>query len=352
MNTRDLSAFFDAARQRQASLVLATVVETQGSTYSKAGALMLIDEQGIFQGMLSGGCLEGDLAIRAQVVLQSGEPQLISYDLGADNDELWGLGVGCDGLMRVLLQPLADSQALEAFATLLAALDGDVAAVVSTVVESSLPSAPVGATTVLMNGESSVFGIDDASAAKIAAGAEKLLAGDGETEQRISTGDAAARVLHSLIRPALKLLVLGGGLDAEPLVRYAADLGWKCTLVDHRPKYIEKGDFANAGQVICCSVDELPANVELRNFDAAVVMSHHLASDRGYLAHLAETGIAYVGLLGPVGRRERLLSELGAAGGKLSGRMHGPAGLDIGGRGPAAIAMSILAQMQQLLARD
>ena len=70
---------------------MATVVETQGSTYSKAGALMLIDENGVFQGMLSGGCLEGDLAIHAQVVIETGRPQLLTYDLGADNDELWGL---------------------------------------------------------------------------------------------------------------------------------------------------------------------------------------------------------------------------------------------------------------------
>ena len=352
MNTRDLSAFFDARKQRQAPLVLATVVETQGSTYSKAGARMLIDAQGIFQGMLSGGCLEGDLATRAQRVLESGQPQLVTYDLGADNDELWGLGVGCDGLMKVLLQPLADSQAYAAFATILAALDGDATAVVSTVVESSLPSAPVAATIVLMNGKTSVFGADKASAANIAAGAAKLLAGGGETKQQLSARDGAARVLHSLIRPAPKLLVLGGGLDAEPLLRYSADLGWKCTLVDHRPAYIEKGDFASAERVICCSVDELPASVELESFDAAVVMSHHLASDRGYLAHLAASGIAYVGLLGPVGRRERLLSELGAAGGTLSGRLYGPAGLDIGGRGPAAIAMSIVAQLQKLLTRD
>ncbi len=352
MNTRDLALFFDAHRQRQAPLVLATVVETQGSTYSKAGALMLIDEHGIFQGMLSGGCLEGDLAIRAQVVLESGQAQLVTYDLAADNDELWGLGVGCDGVMKVLLQPLADSQTYEPFATILAALNGDDAAVVSTIVESSLPSAPVASTIVLMNGKTSVFGPDKASAEDMAVDAAKLLAGGEKTQQRLSAGDGEARVLHSLIRPAPKLLVLGGGLDAEPLLRYSTDMGWKCTIVDHRPAYIEQGDFAAAERVICCAVDELAANVELESFDAAVVMSHHLASDRAYLAHLAGTSMAYVGLLGPIGRRERLLSELGTVGATLAGRLHGPAGLDIGGRGPAAIALSIVAQLQQLIARD
>jgi len=344
--------FFEVHQRRQAPLVLATVVETQGSTYSKAGALMLIDENGIFQGMLSGGCLEGDLAIRAQVVLESGQSQLVTYDLAADNDELWGLGVGCDGLMRVLLQPLVSAQDYEPFATILAAFNGEEAAVVSTVVESNLSSAPLASTFVLVSGESRAFGAVEDIATEVATSAAKFLEGGEEASQSLSRDGAEAQIMHSLIRPAAKLLLLGGGPDAEPLVRYASDMGWKCTVVDHRPGYLEKGDFALADNVICCAADELAANVELGVYAAAVVMSHHLVGDRHYLAQLAATEIAYIGLLGPAGRRERLLSDLGAIGSKLEGRLYGPAGLDIGGRGPSAIALSIVAQLQELFARD
>ncbi len=344
--------FFEVHQRRQAPLVLATVVETQGSTYSKAGALMLIDENGIFQGMLSGGCLEGDLAIRAQVVLESGQSQLVTYDLAADNDELWGLGVGCDGLMRVLLQPLVSAQDYEPFATILAAFNGEEAAVVSTVVESNLSSAPLASTFVLVSGESRAFGAVEDIATEVATSAAKFLEGGEEASQSLSRDGAEAQIMHSLIRPAAKLLLLGGGLDAEPLVRYASDMGWKCTVVDHRPGYLEKGDFALADNVICCAADELAANVNLGVYAAAVVMSHHLVGDRHYLAQLAATEIAYIGLLGPAGRRERLLSDLGAIGSKLEGRLYGPAGLDIGGRGPSAIALSIVAQLQELFARD
>jgi xanthine/CO dehydrogenase XdhC/CoxF family maturation factor len=333
-------------------MALATVVDTQGSTYSKAGALMLIDELGVFQGMLSGGCLEGDLAIRAQVVIESGEAQLLTYDLGSDNDELWGLGVGCDGLMRVLLQPVVSSNSYEPFAAILAALDGIVPAVVSTVVESSSSTAPVASCLVLVNDKISAFGVGNDLAAKIDIGAAKTLAEGATTTQRFSVDDGEVLILHSLIMPAPRILILGGGLDAEPLVRYGSELGWKCTIVDHRPAYIDNGEFAGAEQAICSAVDDLPSIVDLGSFDAAIVMSHHLASDRGYLEHLAETEIAYVGVLGPIGRRERLMSDLGAAAERLSGRLHGPAGLDIGGRGPAAIALSIAAQLQKVLARD
>ncbi len=95
----------------------------------------------------------------------------------------------------------------------------------------------------------------------------------------------------------------------------------------------------------------LATTVELNHFDCAVVMSHHLASDRTYLSQLAECSIPYIGLLGPPARRERLLSEIGDAADKLRERLHAPAGLDLGGRGPEPIALSIIAQMQQAFTR-
>ena len=332
-------------------MALATVVETRGSTYSKAGAQMLIDENGIFQGMLSGGCLEGDLAIRAQQVIETDTPQLITYDLAEDNDELWGLGVGCDGLMKVLLQPLAAASNYEPFATILVALDGDAPAVVSTVLESSIASTPAGTALVLINGDAREFGVAADLSSMIVDGAAKSL-NSGETQSEcITLAEGEVLVLHSITRPAPRIIVLGGGLDAEPLVQFADELGWKCTVVDHRPAYLEKGDFSAAERTICCAVDDLPTKVELTTFDAAVVMSHHLASDRAYLEHLGATEIAYVGLLGPAGRRDRLLAELGDSGKELDGRLSGPAGLDIGGRGPAAIALSIVVEIQQSLGK-
>ena len=85
---------------------------------------------------------------------------------------------------------------------------------------------------------------------------------------------------------------------------------------------------------------------------AAIVMSHHLVSDREYLRQLADTNMAYVGLLGPRDRRERLMADIGDAAERLEGRLHGPAGLDIGGRGPTSIALSIVSQLHQVLMRE
>ncbi|MDH3532156.1 MAG: XdhC family protein [Gammaproteobacteria bacterium] len=293
MNPNRLLDFFATHRERAEPLVLATVFETRGSTYSKAGAQMLINADGVFRGMLSGGCLEGDLAVRARVVLESGDAQIASYDL-ANDDELWGLGVGCDGLMRILLQPLRPEDDYAPFAAIADVLRGHQARQFTIPYEGGSP---------------------------------------GE--------------LVFVVEPPPQVLVLGAGLDAEPLVRIASELGWRCTVVDHRPAYIDSGNFTDAVATHCIAADELANNLDLSRYRMAIVMSHHLGSDRSYLTQLAETDMRYIGLLGPVNRRKRLLAEIGPAASKLEDRLHGPAGLDIGGRGPEVIALSIVAQMQQ-----
>jgi xanthine/CO dehydrogenase XdhC/CoxF family maturation factor len=287
--------FFESHQGRDAPLVLVTVYETEGSTYSKAGAQMLVNQDGVFRGMLSGGCLEGDLAIRARQVIETGEPQTVSYNLGSEDDELWGMGVGCDGVMRMFLQSLMPTDGYEPFAEIADTLRGRTAA------EVTIP----------------------------VSGAQ---------------GD-----LTVLVEPPPQVLVMGAGLDAEPVVRFAAELGWRCTVVDHRQAYIDNGEFAAATQTLCLPADDLARELDLSSYKMAIVMSHHLASDRSYLRQLATTQIAYVGLLGPRNRRDRLLDELGDAAASLQPRLYGPAGLDLGGRGPEPIALSIIAQMQQKL---
>ena len=296
MNPRKLLEFFDKRRQQGEPLVLVTVISTEGSTYSKAGAHMLVDKDGIFRGMLSGGCLEGDLAVRARVVIESGKPQTVTYNL-AEDDELWGMGVGCDGLMRVYLQALTPDRGYEPFAEI-----------------------------------------------------AEVMRGESAQEIRMPMVGESPGELVLVVEPPPGVLVLGAGLDAEPVVHFAVQMGWRCTVVDHRPAYIEQGEFGDADSAICVPAGELATSLDLTRFDLAIVMSHHLESDRTYLRQLAATDIGYIGLLGPAPRRERLLADLGEAASGLDERLHGPAGLDIGGRGPAPIALSIIAEMQQHLA--
>ena len=316
MSDKALLQRFDTWRQTGQPLALATVVSTAGSTYTKPGHRILIAGTGDYQGLVSGGCLEGDLVAHALQVIASGEPRVIPYDLRGDADDPFGLGIGCDGLLRILLQRLSPADGFEPFATLASVLRGDVT------VDCALVLADRGD---LRTGTT-------------------LISADGTFRSGLATAD----VLYTKLRPLPRLLVLGAGPDAVPLVTLADTLGWRVTLADHRPASLERPDFALAAARVCAPAEQLAGQVELQTFAAAIVMSHHLATDRTYLQALATSPIPYIGLLGPPGRRDRLLRELGDAAGALGARLHGPAGLDIGADSPESIALSILAEVHTL----
>ena len=145
------------------------------------------------------------------------------------------------------------------------------------------------------------------------------------------------------------MLLLGAGLDAIPLVNMAADLGWRVTVVDHRPAYLARGGFERAERAIHVVPRALAETVSLAEFDAIIVMSHHLVTDRTYLAQLTDMSARYIGVLGPPARKERLLAGLEEMGSAAHGRIKGPVGLDIGADSPETIALSILAELQATL---
>jgi len=294
-----VSEFFKERKEEGVELVLATVIATRGSTYSKRGDQMIIDGEGEFCGMLSGGCLEGDLVERSRSVVETKSAQTVTYDLGAD-DELWGLGVGCDGSLDILLQPMSPETGYQPFAAIAEVLEGNEPATIS-----------------------------------LASGA------DAPPGQRLD--------LSILIRPAPYLLILGAGPDSEPLVRIATELGWRSMVVDHRPEYGNSRSYPHSTRSLCIAADKLATSIGLQSFDAAIVMSHHLASDRSYLQQLAASDIGYIGLLGPAGRKDRLMKDLGDVSDRLTGRLHGPAGIKLGGRGPGSIALEIVAGIQEHL---
>ncbi len=343
----NLLEFFNERLATGRPLVLATVFETRGSTYSKAGGQMIIDSGGNFCGMLSGGCLEGDLVERARRVIDTGDAEIASYDLSAD-DELWGLGVGCDGTMRILLQRLSPDEQYQPFSAIAEAMGSGQAASLAMVVDTQLPAVAIGAAVLLQEGARRIFGMGDDIAASIADKRD----GDQPTATRhVEFPAGSCTVLYAEIPPPPALLVLGAGLDSEPVVRIAHELGWRCTVCDHRSAYIDSRFFPARTRIECCAVDELSQRVRLDTFDTVIVMSHHLASDRSYLRQLAASSVGYIGLLGPVGRRNRLMSDLAEFRDGLEGRLHGPAGIDLGGRGPGPIALSIIAGMQQYLSQ-
>jgi xanthine dehydrogenase accessory factor len=327
-----LLPLFERERTAARALALGVLVDTAGSTYRKPGALMLIATNGDSAGLLSGGCLEGDLAEYARAVIDTGQSRLVTYDMRGGDDLIWGLGLGCEGAMHILLIRVGPDNDYQPMTQLSRALVAHESSSVGIVVESERTDSPMG--TLILRGS-----------APSVAGVEAVL-DDARRSGRTGWFESPAPRWRMFALPLSlppKLLLLGAGPDAAPVVDFAARLNWKVTLIDHRPAYADASHFPSAEAVVQAQPDEIP--LDLAHFSAAVVMSHHLPSDLKYLRALAATSIPYIGLLGPAVRRERLLADLGADADRIRTRLHAPVGLAIGGRSPESIALAIVAEI-------
>lgn len=342
LGTSALLQFFDRHRADDA-LVLVTITGTEGSTYRKPGAMMLIAPDKKYEGLISGGCLEGDLLHHAAEVLESGQPKHVTYDMHAGDDLVWGLGIGCDGIIHLLLQRLTPDDGyplMDWISDSLTAGDAVLLALVTRSEEGDLPTGTAGA----LDAAGRRFGHDtlaDLGAAHT---------GDGWPGWRHREIDhPGAGVMLVNIPPQPRVLLCGGGPDAVPLARQFASLGWQCTVVDHRPAFARAERFPDSCRVVLTRPQQLAEHVNLHRLDAAVIMSHHLENDAGYLRALtpaAEAGsLRYVGVLGPTARRDRLRDMAECEG--LA--VRGPVGLDIGAELPEGIALSIAAEIHAVL---
>jgi xanthine dehydrogenase accessory factor len=330
------------------SVVLATVVQVTGSSYGGVGTRMVIRVDGSTVGVVSGGCLETDLADHARQVHLSGKPKIVTYDTRADDDAAWGLGLGCNGLIDVLLEPLEPVSA-GAFAVLLEqALDAAAPSILATVVQPSEHGAPaIGAHALLSVNETEATGDwgDRAILSRIANDRDEALTCG---RRGLIREYGAVQVAFEVVTPAVRLVICGSGPDVVPLVRLGVELGWNLTVIDHRPLVHAHAErFPGARVAECPDPAHLAESVALTPHTAAVVMSHHYARDLDYVRALLVSDVAYIGVLGPRARAERMLAEMGANGDSLAGteRMFAPVGMDIGGDGPDAIALSIIAEV-------
>lgn len=342
------------ARERAAGrpLALGLLVHTVGSTYRKAGAMLLIAGDGEYAGLISGGCLEGDLGERARAVIASGQPALVTYDLRNSDDLVWGLGLGCEGAMHILLLRVGPQEEWQPLAQLAAALAAGRPAAVGIVTESLDPAIPAGALLLPQEAGDGAVALPrslsaSARAALLAPPVLAALAAAPRSGALSWVAEAGARWKALLLPLALppRLLLLGAGPDALPVVEFAARLNWRVTLVDHRPAYAVPSHFPLAERVVLARPEEIAHALSLEEFTAAVVMSHHLPSDLEYLRALSASSLPYIGLLGPPARREKLLAELRPEAERLRPRLRAPVGFNLGGRTPESIALAIVAEV-------
>jgi xanthine/CO dehydrogenase XdhC/CoxF family maturation factor len=328
-------------------MALATIVAVRGSTYRRPGARLLVPEEGAPIGNISGGCLEGDVADMARIVMDEGRARLAGWDLTADDDAVWGLGLGCNGAIEVFIEP-AD-RAAEVAHALAAALEDERPICVVVVLESDRPDAVMPGSRLMVRPDGTVegsLGDPDVDARAIDAGRELLAAERSE----IRTFPGGVRAFVEVLEPPLRLVVCGAGHDAIPLVRAAAILGWNAVVVDDRPAFLNEQRYPGAHGFVALEDPQDVAKIapiDERTF--VVVMTHNFLRDKAYLRSLLGSPAPYIAMLGPAARTQRLLMDLAEEGVGVTeeqrSRIHGPAGLDLGAEGPEEIAGAIVAEI-------
>ncbi|ADJ16565.1 XdhC family protein [Halalkalicoccus jeotgali] len=350
MSTSDWSLpetdVFDRIRttlEAESEAVLATVIAVEGSAYRRPGAKMLLSPDGPEVGSITAGCLEDEVRALAADVLADGAPRVETWDLTGD-DDVWGLGVGCNGVITVLLEPLGES-----YRPVVDAYRAGETIGVLTVVGGEADAAIGDRTYYRPNDgfEDETFpeAIQDELEAPLG---EVIDAGDAETVS-IDSSDGNIEVYVEGVRPPPELVVFGSGHDIDPVVKLAKLVDFRVTVVSFRGGQADADRVPRADAVMSASPREVG---ELRQWDRdtyAVVMSHNFLDDRFALEQLLETPVPYIGLMGPRKRFDEMREEFTEEGRTFTEaeleRVYTPIGLSLGGDAPFQIAFSIVAEL-------
>lgn len=317
---------------RGVRFALATVVGVRGSTYRGLAARQAVSEHSASVGTISGGCLDNDLHRVAATVIESSTPRLVEFDLTADDEAIWGWGIGCNGATEVLVEP--SSSALELAERLETTSLGRRSAIVHSLEPESLGSRRF----ITPAGDAPVLGkLTEAAEEAMREGRHRVVDVEGE------------RSLIEVVGSPSKLLVCGAGHDADPVVRYGSELGFESIVTDDRRHLLTAERFPAGTELVHAEASELSSAITLDERTYVVLMSHNYLRDLEYLRQLHGADVAYVGALGPSERLDRLYDDLELEGivfdDAARRRIRGPAGLDIGAEGPVEIAWSIMSEI-------
>jgi xanthine/CO dehydrogenase XdhC/CoxF family maturation factor len=317
---------------------------------------MFITETGQTTGVVSGGCLERDVCERAANVMRTGEPIVVTYDTTSDNDIVWGLGIGCNGVIEVLIEP-ACNDCMDDLMTLLAECSksrrrGALATVIH---QEGETTATIGTRALCYPGG---FGSEPILSGVVISPnifdeLRDALENGASTIKRYEVDEGSIDVFIEIIEPQVPLVIFGAGDDVLPILAFARNLGWHTTIVDTRARPTSIERFAEADAVLLFRPEEVSGSLALTENSAVVLMTHNYLHDLELLKLLLPRRVRYLGCLGPKRRTERLLLELSggavAAADAYLRQVHAPAGLDIGAETPSEIAFSIIAEVKAVL---
>ncbi|MFN8368768.1 MAG: XdhC/CoxI family protein [Candidatus Kapaibacterium sp.] len=327
---------------------IATLVRVHGSSYRRPGARMVLVSDGTWHGAISGGCLEGDVLLRAQEIMNGTTPRVVRYDTTNDENNVFGVGLGCNGIIDILIEPfhVAHNTCVK---TLHALIHPDSTTAHAIVFESTNLAVPVGTHWVLAE-----IGTDESLMPKDIV---RDMREQCRLEQSVNTVYSSelgtVSVFIEIVQPQTQLVLFGAGYDTKPVVDFARTLGWHVTVTDKSPIKANQHSFPNAHAVVCAHPQQVLTHIQCTERTVCILMSHNFMYDTDILEQLVTTSVKYIGILGPRKRWEKMQIELEQRNviipEETLNAIYSPVGLDLAAETPEEIALSMIAEIQHVL---
>ena len=348
---KEQKAIVDAFQQTDLALrkvALATVVQVRGSSYRSPGARMLITDDGKWIGSISGGCLEGDALRKARQVMMDNKPLTVTYDTREDSNQNLGIGLGCNGVIDVLIEPIDNgdnNNPIKLFKTLISSKEP---IALATIFSNSLCT---GEKLLITTEKQILISLsNDKINDMVLPDLIRVFETKRSEVKKYNFEESELEVFVELIQPSISLMIFGGGFDARPVSQLAKSLGWEVMVTDECVAHIAPIFFPTADKLSLCQREFIDRDFNITPFTACVLMSHNYEYDRDVLKKLIPSPSPYIGILGPRKRFDKMVEEFTEQGIRLSNddlhRIHSPIGLDIGAETPDEIALSIVSEIQ------
>ncbi len=353
----DIIRAYEEAHSKGKRAALATVVHVDGSSYRRPGARMLVTDDGGLTGAISGGCLEGDALQKAMFALSRNASMLVTYDTMDEDDAKLGIGLGCNGIIQVLFEPIDPDDKVNPIELLKLIAAHRQQAVIVTLFSLKNKRAPQIGTCLLLKGDELVWSGRESDELKevLRLDVLKLMSEKKSTFRNYVSAAHDLTAFIEFVSPPVSVVVIGAGNDVVPLVRMADLLGWETKVVDGRPSLARPERFVSSCQVLLSRPERVLEQISMDEYTVFLLMTHNYNYDLAMLRALLPLNPAYIGSLGPKAKLDRMLRELREEGiavspGQLQ-RLYGPSGLEIGAETPEEIALAILAEIKAVFAK-
>ncbi|MET0635671.1 MAG: XdhC family protein [Chitinophagaceae bacterium] len=348
---REIIESFEKAVKEGKRSALATVVHVEGSSYRRPGARMLITEEGVLTGAISGGCLEGDALRKALLAINQQHNKLVTYDTSDEDDARFGVQLGCNGIVHILFEPIdiqKENNAITLLRELVSKRENAVLVTLFSITDSNQPGTSFLYREKNVRHSSLQFTLQEALIKEVRQSLEEH---SSKLKENIP-GYSSLQGFIEFIPPPISFIIAGAGNDAQPLVEITSLLGWNVTVIDGRSTHATAARFPRASDVQMLKSDELD-KLTIDQGTVFVLMTHNYNYDLALLRQLVTLDLLYIGVLGPKTKLDRMIAEMAEEGMVLTPqqlkKIHGPLGIDIGAETAEEIAVSLVAEVKAVI---